>query len=336
MNEASCKSPLIGPLLQAFFTEHLPAHRRASPQTVAGYRDTFRLLLRFLDRTISKAPSLLRIEDLDVPNILAFLDHLERERGNAVRSRNARLAAIRSFFRLVALQEPSCIPVATRIQAVPIKRADKRLIGYLTRPEIEAILAVPNQRRWQGQRDHALLLTLYNSGARVSEAIGLRRRHIRFGATNFLELNGKGRKERCVPLWTKTAHTLQRWFQLIPDVPDAIVFPNARGAPLSRDGAAYILQQAVSQAKATCPTLSSKTVSPHVLRHTTAMHLLQSGVDMAVIALWLGHESIETTHMYLEADLKTKEQALEKVAPVGKGFRRFKPDDKLLAFLESL
>lgn len=336
MSEVSRESPLLGPLLQSFFVEHLPAHRRASPQTVAGYRDAFRLLLRFLDRTTKKAPSLLRVDDLDAPNIFAFLDHLEQERANGARSRNARLAAIRSFFRLVALREPCCIPVATRVLAVPIKRTDKRLIGYLTRPEIEAILASADQSRWSGQRDHALLLALYNSGARVSEIIALRRRQIRFGDTNFLELNGKGRKERTVPMWGKTARTLKRWLEVIPAIPEAIVFPNARGAPLSRDGAAYILKQAVDGAKTTCATLADKKVTPHVLRHTTAMHLLQSGVDMAVIALWLGHESIETTHSYIEADLRTKEQALEKVAPAGPGFRRFQPDDKLLAFLEAL
>lgn len=337
MSEAPRESPLLGALLQAFFAEHLPAHRRASPQTVAGYRDTFRLLLRFMARVSKKAPSLLRVEDLDAPSIFAFLDYLEQERGNSIRSRNARLAAIRSFFRLVALREPCCVSVSTRVLAIPLKRTDKRLIGYLTRPEIEAILAAPDPSHWSGQRDHALLLTLYNSGARVSEVLTLRRRQIRFAETNFLELNGKGRKERTVPLWTQTARTLKRWLETIPDNPEAIVFPNARGAPLSRDGAAYILKQAVDRATTTtCATLAEKKVSPHVLRHTTAMHLPQSGVDIAVIALWLGHESIETTHAYVEADLKTKEQALDKVAPAGKGFRRFQPGDKLLAFLESL
>ena len=336
MNEATRESPPLGPLLQAFFTEHLPAHKRASLQTVAAYRDTFRLLLRFLNQTIKRAPSLLRVDDLDAPNIIAFLNHLELERGNSVRSRNARLAAIRSFFRLVALQAPESVPLVTRVLALPLKRTDKRLIGYLTRPEIEAVLAAPNQRQWSGQRDHALLLAMYNTGARISEIIGLRRGQVRFGDTNFLELHGKGRKERSVPLWSKTARTLKQWLQTIPNSPDGIVFPNARGGPLSRDGAAYILTEAVNLAKTTCTTLAAKRVSPHVLRHTTAMHLLQSGVDIAVIALWLGHESIESTHGYIEADLKTKEQALEKVAPVGRSFRRFQPDDKLLAFLESL
>ena len=224
----------------------------------------------------------------------------------------------------------------TRVLAIPLKRADKRLVGYLTRAEMDAILDVPDRKTWGGQRDYMLLLTFYNSGARVSEITSLKRSQVRLGATSFLQLHGKGRKEREVPLWPKTARTLKLWLDASPASPDSPAFPSARGTPLSRDGVNYILQETVREAAKTCPTLSSKRISPHVLRHTTAMHLLQSGVDVTVIALWLGHESPETTHIYVEADLKTKEQALQNVAPAGKGFHRFRPGDALLAFLDTL
>lgn len=332
----SLDSAPIGPLLQSFFTEHMLSHRRASQQTVDSYRDTFRLLLRFLQQSIGKEPAILRIGDLDAPAILSFLDHIELQRKNQIQSRNVRLAAIRSFFRLVALRDPASVATVTRVLAIPFKRADKRLVGYLTRVEMDAILGIPNRKTWSGHRNYALLLTFYNSGARVSELTSLKRNQIQLGASSFLELHGKGRKDRSVPLWTKTARTLKLWLDALPASPDTPAFPNARGAPLSRDGVNYILQKAVRAAAKTCPSLAAKRVSPHVLRHTTAMHLLQSGVDITVIALWLGHESLETTHIYVEADLKTKEQALQNVAPAGKGFRRFQPGDALLAFLDAL
>jgi integrase/recombinase XerD len=326
----------LAPLLQAFFTEHLISHRLASPQTVDGYRDAFRLLLEFLRRTKGKAPSALCLSDLDAPVILEFLDYLERDRGNGIRSRNLRLAAIRAFFRLVTLRDPASVNLATRVLAIPVKRADRRLVGYLTRPEIDAVLAAPDRTQWTGRRDYALLLTMYNSGARVSEVVSLQRRHIQIGSTSSLELHGKGRKERRVPIWPRTARTLKTWLDSRDPSPEAAAFPNARGGPLSRDGVNYILQAAVRTATTACPSLSTKHVSPHVIRHTTAMHLLQSGVDIAVIALWLGHESIETTHGYLEADLKLKEKALQKLAPAGQAAPRFKADDPLLAFLKTL
>ena len=247
-----------------------------------------------------------------------------------------RLAAIRSFFRLVALRDPASINVATRVLAIPVKRADKRLVGYLTRQEMDAILDVPDRKTWGGQRDYTLLLTFYNSGARVTEITSMARKQIQLGATSFLELHGKGRKDRSVPLWPKTARPLKIWLETSQAPPDSPAFPNARGASLSQDGVNYILQEAVQAAVKTCPSLAAKRVTPHVLRHTTAMHLLQSGVDITGIALWLGHESPETTHIYVEADLKTKEQALQRVAPAGKGFRRFQPSDSLLAFLDTL
>lgn len=336
MSGNALASTPVGPLLQSFFTEHLLSHRRASQQTVDSYRDTFRLLLRFLQQSTGKEPASLRVGDLDAPAILSFLDHVEQQRKNQIQSRNVRLAGIRSFFRLVALRDPASIQVVTRVLAIPLKRADKRLVGYLSRTEMDAILGVPNRKTWGGQRNYTLLLTFYNSGARVSEITSLKRSQIRLGATSFLHLHGKGRKEREVPLWPTTARTLKLWLEATPAPPDSPAFPSARGATLSRDGVNYVLQGAVREAAKTCSSLKTKRVSPHVLRHTTAMHLLQAGVDITVIALWLGHESPETTQIYVEADLKTKEQALQNVAPAGKGFWRFQPNDALLAFLDNL
>lgn len=336
MTIAPSQSALLGPLLQSFFTEHLLSHRRASLQTVDSYRDTFRLLLEYLQKTKAKVPSRVQIADLDSPTILAFLDHLERERHNGIPSRNIRLAAIRSFFRLVALRDPASVNLVTRVLAIPAKRTERRIVGYLSRPEMDAILAAPDRTRWIGQRDYTMLLTMYNTGARVSEITSLERRHIRFGPSSAVELHGKGRKERAVPLWAQTVRALKAWLQPSTGPVEAPAFPNARGGRLSRDGVNYILKAVVRKAKNTCSSLAGKRVSPHVIRHTTAMHLLQSGVDIAVIALWLGHERIETTHGYMEADLKLKERALQNVAPAGTAFRRFKPDDPLLAFLSSL
>ena len=330
----------IGPHLQAFFAEHLLAHKRASPQTIACYRDTFRLLLRFMRNRTGTEPAALALAALDADAVLAFLDHLERDRGCTVRSRNNRLAAIRSFFRLVALRVPDALGQVTRIMAIPVKRGDKRLVSYLTRDEVKALLAAPDRTTWSGRRDHALLLTLYNTGGRVSEIIALRREQVRLDpAGPSLDLHGKGRKQRVVPLWTETARVLRAWLRELDGQAGAIdnvTFPSARGQPLSRDGVDYLLRQAVIAAATACPSLKAKKVSPHVLRHSTAMHLFQAGVDMAVIALWLGHESLETTHVYVEADLATKERALAKLAPMPGTTARFRPDDKLLAFLTAL
>lgn len=327
---------LLAPHVQAFFTGHLWQHKRASPQTVASCRDTFRLFLTFVKDTTGIEPSALRLTDLDAPTILAFLDYLEHQRGHAVRSRNIRLSALRTFFRFVALREPESVAMVTRVLAIPAKREDKKLIGSLTREEMEALLAVPDRSHWGGRRDHALLLTMYNSGARVSEMTALRREQVSFGASTFLQLHGKGRKDRTVPLWPTTTRVLHAWFRELGTFGAQVAFPNARGNSLSRYGVKYLLQQTVQGAVTTCPSLRTKTVTPHILRHTTAMHLLQSGVDITVIALWLGHESIETTHVYLEADLATKERALQKLIPVEEQRSRFTADDPLLAFLTSL
>ncbi len=329
-------SRLIGPHLQVFFADYLSRQKRLSPHTINSYRDTFRLLLAFLRDTTRIEPSALRLEDLDAPSVLRFLDDLEQQRGNSVRSRNIRLAAIRSFFRLVVLRDPDSIGITTRVLAIPLKREDQKLVGHLTRTEIQALLAAPDRTRWGGRRDHALLLTLYNSGARVGEITTLTRGQVCFGPSTFLHLLGKGRKERTVPLWPETRQVLGAWFQELGNKAGGIAFPSARGKALSRDGVGYLLQEAIGRAIPTCPSLATKRITPHVIRHSTALHLLQAGVDIATIALWLGHESIETTHVYLETDLALKEKALAKLDPVETGLVRFTADDPLLAFLASL
>jgi site-specific recombinase XerD len=326
----------VGPLLQFFFTDYLLKQRRVSLQTVASYRDTFRLLLKFIKRETGVEPASLRIAQLDAHAILRFLDALEKDRGNSVVSRNLRLTAIRSFYRMVALHDPASTGVATQILAIPLKRANIRLREYLTREEMDAILDSIDRTQWRGRRDYALLLTLYNSGARVSEISALRQGQVAFAGKSYVHLHGKGRKERVVPLWPRTARILKEWFRELGQQEQAMAFPGIRGDPLSRFAIHLLLHKTVERARSRCPSLSKKRVSPHVLRHSTAMALLQSGVDIAVIALWLGHESIETTNKYLHADLSIKEKALARLQPAGGKFRRFHADDALLAFLATL
>jgi integrase/recombinase XerD len=329
-------SDMIAPHLQAFFADYLCRQKRLSPQTIASCRDTFRLLLTFLKDQSGINPSALRIADMEAPAILSFLDYLEHQRGNSVRSRNIRLSAVRSFFRLVALRDPDSIGIATQVLAIPIKRGDKKLIGYLTRPEIHALLAAPDRSQWSGRRDQALRLSLYNRGARVAAMIALQRDAVSFGASTCVQLTGQGRQERTIPLWPATAPVVKAWFRELGEPTHPMAFPNARGHPLSRHGVDYLVTKAVQCATDACPSLATKTISPHVVRHTTAMHLLQAGVDMATIALWLGHESIETTHLYLEADLAMKEKALGKLDPVESEWKRFQANDPLLEFLAAL
>ncbi len=324
------------PLVQAFFVEYLLNQKHASPRTLATYRDAFRLLLRYIQETNGAQPATLSIADLDAPIILAFLDNIEQRRANCIRSRNARLAAVRSFFRFVQLREPACLAVAARVLAIPVKRTERKLVGYLIRSEIEAILSATDRTNWDGRRDHALLLTLYNSGARVSEIVAVRRGDIVLDAPASLKLHGKGRKERAVPLWPKTAHVLRLWLQELGERFGDLTFPSARARRLSRHGVSYLLSRAADRAASACPSLQNKHVSPHLIRHSTAMHLLQAGVDPAVIALWLGHENVQTTHGYVQANLEIMENALDKLAPAGPAPRRFKADDKLLAFLATL
>jgi integrase/recombinase XerD len=331
------ETALVGPVLQYFFADHLASHKRASRQTIISYRDTFRLLFHYLRQKTGKAPASLTIADLDAPILLGFLEHLERERKNQVCSRNVRLTAIRSFFHVVALRCPTSLGIVTRVLAIPTKKTDHRLVGFITREEMDAILAAPDQATWIGRRDHALLLTMYNSGARISEMTALRQGDLKFEAGHgYLQIHGKGRKERTVPLWPDTVRVLKRCSPVQTETPELPLFPSIRRTPLSVDAVNYVLQQSVSTAAEACASLRTKHVTPHMIRHGTAMALLQAGVDVAVIALYLGHESIETTHIYVEADLAMKERALEKIAPETTPLLRFRPDDGLMAFLESL
>jgi site-specific recombinase XerD len=329
-------SPALAPVVQRFFAERLIQQRHVTAATVAAYRDTFRLLLRFAEGHLKHAPALMRLEDLDAPLVLAFLDHLEQARGNTIRSRNARLAAVRSFVRYASTEEPACLPTAQRVLVIPTKRCAKPMLGFLARDEMQAILDAPSPNTHAGQRDRALFLTLYNTGARISEALGLTIGDVLLDGTPRVVLRGKGRKERTVPLWARTARVLAAWIRTHGGGPTDRLFPNGRRGALTRSGASQRLAIAVARAADTCASLRGRRISPHVVRHTTAMHLLQSGTDTAVIALWLGHESPTTTHGYLEADLAMKERALARVPAPALTAGRFKASDDLLAFLDRL
>lgn len=329
-------TPAFDVLIQDFFCRRLIQQQGVSPRTVEAYRDTFRLLLAYLPGHLGRPLADLRLADLDAPAVLAFLDHLEAERGNSARTRNARGAALRSFVRYAASRDPTALPLANRVLAIPAKRYAKPLLGYLTKEEIQAVLAAPDADTWAGHRDRVLFAVMYNTGARVSEAIGLRLGDLHAGQGRTVRIRGKGRKERVVPLWKQTADALDGWSKRLPPAADGPLFPNGGGQALSRSGAERRLADAVGRASVSCPSLRGKAVSPHTIRHTTAMHLLQSGVDLTVIALWLGHESPETTHQYVEADLKMKEEALARAGGVPVEKHRFKPKAKLLAFLDGL
>jgi site-specific recombinase XerD len=323
-------------LVQDFFGQRLIQQGNSSPQTVAAYRDAFRLLLRFLAERLAKSPTDMVLADLSARNILAFLDHQERVRGNSIRTRNARLAALRSFLKYVMLEEPSALPEIQKVMAIPMKRFEKALVGFLSRQETETILQSPSPSTWSGRRDRALLATLYNTGARVSEIVAIRVNDLDLDGARTVHLLGKGRKQRAVPLWRRTVLHLRGWIRENRFAEDGVLFPNAGGGPLTRSGVAKRLTKAVAAAQKTCPSLKDRHVSPHVLRHTTAMHLLQAGVDMTVIALWLGHESPSTTHIYVTTDMKMKEKALHTIQPPATRQPRYRPKDGLLAFLEGL
>lgn len=332
----SPQPPGFAALVRDFFCERLLNQQDVSPHTIAAYRDTFRLLLAFLERQRRTSPCQLTLNDLDAPIVLAFLDDLETRRGNSVRTRNARLAAVRAFIAYASARDPTTLPLAQRVLAIPQKRFDRPLLGYLTRAEMEAVLDAPNRSTWSGRRDRALFLVMYNTGARVSEAVGLRRSDLEVGPATSVRIDGKGRKQRRIPLWKTTTALLTEWLKEIAAGENTPLFPSRRGFHLSRSGVEDRLQRAVAAATARCPSLKAKTVSPHTLRHTTAMHLLQSGVDVTVIALWLGHESPETTHQYVEADLEMKQRVLDRIdEPALQNDRRRKTDE-LLDFLENL
>jgi integrase/recombinase XerD len=326
----------LAPALEAFFTQRLAGQLQASPHTIAAYRDTFRLLLHYAQARTGKKPSQLDLADLDAPAIGAFLDHLEHDRGNAIRTRNTRLAAIHSMFAYAALSHPEHAALISRVLAIPPKRFDRALVTYLTSAEISTLLAVPDQATRRGRRDHALLQLAVQTGLRVSELTALRRADVHLGTGPYVRCAGKGRKERITPLTAATVAVLRAWLSEQPADPASPLFPGPRGTPLTRSAVEHMVTRHAATAAPRCPSLRSKNVSPHVLRHTAAMQLLHAGVDTTVIALWLGHESTETTQIYLHADMTLKENALARTTPAGTKPGRYRPPDALLAFLESL
>ena len=326
----------LAPTMEAFFTTRLMTQRRASPHTIAAYRDTFRLLLGFVEEDIGKRPGVFDIADLDAARISAFLDHLERDRGNAVRTRNARLAAIHSLFRFAALRHPEHASLIERVLAIPPKRFERQIVAYFSDDEITALLDAPDRSTRLGRRDHALLVTAIQTGLRVTELVGLRRGDVTLGAGAHARCLGKGRKERATPLTPSTVEVLRSWLAERGGTPADPVFPTSQGTALSRYGVSAIVERHARTAAKRCPSLGAKQSSPHVLRHTAAMRLLHAGVDTTVIALWLGHESIETTQMYVHADLSLKEKALARITPIDSVPGRYRPADELLAFLEAL
>jgi integrase/recombinase XerD len=329
--------PSFPTLVQRFFSEHLTQHRAVSSHTIASYRDTFRLLLVFAAARLRKTPSAIALRDLDAKLLLAFLDDLEKVRGNTARSRNARLAAIRTFLKYASHHDLDSLATIERSLSIPMKRFDRPTVGFLTRSEVRAILNAPDITTWSGQRDRAFLSTMYNSGARVSEMTGIRYGDVVLEGQPAVHLHGKGRKERSVPLWRPTASMLRSWRRQVSEpTSDSFLFPNRGGSRMTRSNVTQRLQLAVDIAARALPTLRNRSISPHVIRHSTAMHLLQSGVDITVIALWLGHEDTATTHMYVEADLAMKEEALMKLQPEGATVGRFRASDQLMSFLQTL
>lgn len=323
-------------LLQGYFTDRLLRQRRASSHTVAAYRDTFRLLLKFATLRIGREPTQIRLEDLDPRLIGEFLEHLERDRRNSARTRNLRLAAIHSFFRYVALSEPAHVLLSQQILSMPAKRYERAPVAFLNQEEIGALLNAAPPTTWIGRRDRALLLITAQTSLRVSELIQLRCQDVVLGAGAHVRCQGKGRKERCTPLRDDAVSILTPWLRERKGGPDDPVFATVKGRPLSRDAVERLVAKHAAQAGEACPSLKKKHVTPHVLRHSAAMDLLQHGVDRSVIALWLGHESVETTEIYLHADLGMKEAALSRTTPCGLKPGRYRPTDDVLAFLESL
>ena len=327
----------LAPLLEAFFTERLIGQRQASPHTVAAYRDAFCLLLRFAQQRTGRAPHQLALEDLDAGLIAAFLNHIEAERGASVRTRNARLTAIRSLFNFAAYRHPEHAALIQRVLAIPPKRTDKVLVTYLTDEEAAALLAAPDRSTWIGRRDHALLLLALETGLRVSELTGLTCGAVQLGSGAHVRCTGKGRKERITPLRREARAVLRAWLHERAGAPDDALFPGPRGEQLSRDAVRRLVERHVATATPACPSLAAKAVTPHTLRHSCAMNLLRHGVDTATIGLLLGHEDVRTTYgVYLHADLSLKEKAIAKTAPPRTRPGRYRPPDALLAFLEAL
>jgi len=334
MNKSSAKS--FAQLLQNFFCQRLQNQQQVSGHTLASYRDTFRLGCEFIQRQTGRTASQQQIEDWGAANILAFLDYLEKERGCRPRTRNTRLAAIRAFMRYVSQQEPMALAMSSQVLAIPTKRFTRPLLGFLSPAELDAIVSSTDSNTAGGRRDRLLFSLLYQTGARVSEMLALQRQDIHWGSVATIQLRGKGRKQRVVPLLKPVTAQLKRHLAALPADPQAPVFTNRFGQGLSRSGVEKRLRMAVSSATEQCASLKGRSVSAHTFRHSTAMHLLQSGVDITVIALMLGHESPTTTHQYIELDMQMKEQCLHKLQPPKTKMPRFKPSDRLLAFLESL
>lgn len=326
----------LAPTLEAFFTQRLIHQRGASPNTVAAYRDAFRLLLGFVQKRTGTSPDRLTFDQLDAACITAFLGHLEHDRGNSIRTRNARLAAVHSMFAFAALRHPEHAALIQRVLAIPHKRAEQKLISFLTADEIDALLAAPDRTRWLGRRDHTLLAVALQTGLRVSELTRLTAHDIALSTGAHVRCHGKGRKERITPLTRQTVAVLHPWIDERSGDPSDPLFPTRQGRQLSRDAVELLVRRHTTTAARACPSLTAKNVTPHVLRHTCAMRLLEAGVDTSVIALWLGHESVETTQIYLHADLALKERALARIAPPNTHPGRYRPPDPLLAFLEAL
>jgi site-specific recombinase XerD len=325
----------LAPIVQAFFTERLMTQRQASAHTVAAYRDTVKLLLHFATHRTGKHPAQMSLADLDAPLVGAFLNHLQTERGNTVSTRNARLAAIHSLFRYAAPRVPEHAAIIQQVLAIPTKRRNRTIVGFLTAEQIDALLAAPDRDTCTGRRDHALLLLATQTGLRVSELTALTCQDLHLGTGPYVHCLGKGRKDRCTPLTRQTVNTLRVWLQERGGKPSDPLFPSRRGGPLSRDAVEHLVAKHAATAVARCPTLDAKNISPHTLRHSAAMSLLQAGVDITVIALWLGHESTETTQIYLHADLAIKERALARTAPAGSTPARYHAPDTLLTFLDT-
>lgn len=334
--KATPHKPDLPTLIERYFCDYLIKQRNASPETISSYRDAFCLFLRFSKQKFGKTPATLTLSDFDAPQVLAFLDALEKQRLCSVRSRNARLAALRSFLHYAALQEPTALASISHTLAIPVKRFNRVPVSYLSREEVAAVLAAPDRNTWSGHRDAVMLATMYNTGARVSEIIRLNVEDLELGPTATVRIHGKGRKERVVPLWKETRRQMADWLRQISTARDTPLFPSRRSERLTRAGVRSRLNAAVAIARQSCPSLRKRSVFPHLIRHSTGMHLLQSGVDITVIALWLGHESTATTHMYVEADLTMKKRAIDKITMPTSKSRQYRPSDRLLAFLEAL
>ena len=335
MNDSTV-SPSFPSLVQSFFTEHLTKQRALSSRTVAAYRDAFVLFLDFTQKRLQKPPTAFLLTDITPALILAFLDHLEVDRHNAVRSRNARLAALRSFLKFAGRRDVAGLHVVEQALGVPMKRFERPMIGFLSRDEMLAVIGRPGLS-WASQRDCLLMALMYNTGARVSEVIGVKVSDVMLDASACVHLHGKGRKDRTVPLWRSTVKSVRQWLKINPELgPTSALLPNRCGEAMTRSNVTQRMALAVQAAIKTMPSLEKRAISPHTIRHTTAMHLLQSGVEISVIALWLGHESPTTTHQYVEADLAMKEKALARLQDPEIPARRFKATESLLEFLKNL